>query len=143
MIRMSHFIVQNHRNFYILLVQNSNRTFNLSLKIHKSIESLDDLEISHYIDTKSSQYWMNNCDFMVSYESEIINNGVFFTDSNGLALTPFQFMAKDTEFNSDTTSLASNLKPVTAITLIKDELNWVEMGVVIDRPSYATSEHEG
>jgi hypothetical protein len=86
---------------------------------------------------------MKNVEFLVSYETEIINNGVFYTDSNGLGLIERSFMEQDVEYGSDTISLASNLYPVTSLALIKDELNKIEVGVVVDRPTFATSHFEG
>ena len=86
---------------------------------------------------------MNNSEFFVSYETELINNGIFFTDSNGLELMRRQFMERDFDYNSDTVSLSTNLYPITAIAMIKDQFNGLEVGVVVDRPNFVTSHHEG
>ena len=79
----------------------------------------------------------------MSYETEIVNNGVFFTDSNGLELLERNSMAKDEEFDSDTISMASVLFPITTTAIIRDSVNRAELGIIVGTPTFATSLKEG
>lgn len=82
-------------------------------------------------------------EFFVSYETEIVNNGIFFTDSNGLEVMERNAMASDEEFESDTLSLGSKLYPVTTIAMIQDMNNESQLGIVVGTPTFATSIREG
>ena len=82
-------------------------------------------------------------EFFVSYETEIVNNGIFFTDSNGLQLMERNTMSSDEDFESDTITLGSKLFPVTTIAMIQDTINQSQLGILVGTPTFATSIREG
>ena len=105
----------------MIFVSDAERIFNLSIKVDKSMKSFDELLVKHNLFPNTEVHsWLRNMEFFVSYETEIINNGVFFTDSNGLGLLERNSMSRDEEFESDTVSLGSRLFPVTTVAMIQD-----------------------
>lgn len=86
----------------------------------------------------TSQEWHNhNTELFVSYQSEMINNREFYTDSNGLHMVQ-RVYGKETRYNEPPIDLEKNLYPINKLIMARDLENGMEVGINVDRPCAAT-----